>query len=112
MTSTVKDPLAALYRAIQTKDGQQFAAAYAQLTACNVCHQRWDRTVIVIQQPTAPFPDQGFHPISTCQRPGALKGPVRSPFARTGRDLPLPRPLKVRPWPRKPPAIWRMSAKM
>jgi len=30
ITSTVKDPLAALDRAIQTKDGGQFTAAYAQ----------------------------------------------------------------------------------
>jgi hypothetical protein len=65
ITSTVKDPLVALDRAVQTKDGQQFAAAYAQLTAaCNVCHQRCDRTVIAIQRPTAaaPFPDQDFRP--------------------------------------------------
>ena len=33
-------------------------------------------------------------PISACQPLGALKGPLRSPFAFTGRDLPLPRPLK------------------
>src|SRR5262249_31511440 len=33
-------------------------------------------------------------PISACQRLGAFKGPLRSPFACTGRDLPLPRPLK------------------
>jgi len=34
--STVKDPLATLDRALQTKDGGQFTAAYAQLTAaCN-----------------------------------------------------------------------------
>jgi hypothetical protein len=40
MMSMVKDPLAALDGAIQTKDAQQFAAAYVQLTAaCNVCHQ-------------------------------------------------------------------------
>jgi hypothetical protein len=49
-------------------------------------------------------------PISTCQRPGALKGPLRSPFARTGRDLPLPRPLKGTILAAIPPGIWRMSA--
>jgi hypothetical protein len=41
----------------------QFAAAYEQLTAlCNACHQRYDRTLIVIQPPTAAatFPDQDF----------------------------------------------------
>ncbi len=33
ITSTVKEPLAALDRAIQAKDGNQFTAAYGQLTA-------------------------------------------------------------------------------
>jgi hypothetical protein len=63
ITSTVKDPLAALGRAIQTRDSGQFTAAYAQLTAaCNICHQRYDRTAIVIQRPTAvgAFADQDF----------------------------------------------------
>ena len=65
ITSTVKEPLAALDRAIQAKDGTQFTAAYGQLTAsCNACHQSYDRTAIVIQPPTAaaPFPDQDFRP--------------------------------------------------
>jgi hypothetical protein len=54
ITSTVKEPLAALDRAIQAKDGNQFAAAYGQLTAsCNACHKNYDRTVIVIRPPTA-----------------------------------------------------------
>jgi hypothetical protein len=60
MTPTVKDLLAALDRAIQTKDGGRFTAADAQPTAaCNACRPRYDRTVIVIQRPTAaaPFPD-------------------------------------------------------
>jgi hypothetical protein len=62
--STVKEPLAALDRAIQAKDGNQFTAAYGQLTAsCNACHQSYDRAVIVIQPPTvAAFPDQDFRP--------------------------------------------------
>src|SRR5271166_6467248 len=58
--STVNEPLAALDRAIQAKDGNQFNAAYGQLTAsCNACHQSYDRTAIVIQPPTvaATFPD-------------------------------------------------------
>ena len=39
ITSTVKEPLAALDRAIQAKDGNQFAVAYGQLTtSCNTCH--------------------------------------------------------------------------
>ncbi len=65
ITSTVKEPLAALDRAIRAKDGTQFTAAYGQLTAsCNACHQSYDRTAIVIQPPTAPapFPDQDFRP--------------------------------------------------
>lgn len=64
ITSTVNEPLAALGRAIQAKDGNQFTAAYGQLTeSCNSCHQGYDRTVIVIQAPTAsPFPDQDFRP--------------------------------------------------
>ena len=40
ITSTVKEPLVAVDRAIQAKDGNQFAAAYGQLTkSCNSCHQ-------------------------------------------------------------------------
>jgi hypothetical protein len=64
ITSTVKDPLAALDRAIQAKDGKQFTAAYRQLTAsCNTCHQSYDHAVIVIQPPSASaFPDQDFRP--------------------------------------------------
>jgi hypothetical protein len=62
ITSTVKEPLAALDRAIQAKDGNQFMAAYGQLTAsCNACHQSYDRAVIVIQTPAvSTFPDQDF----------------------------------------------------
>ena len=60
ITSTAKDPLAGLDRAIQTKDGGQFTAAYAQLTAaCNVCHQRYAGTTIMIQRPTAAAPWPG-----------------------------------------------------
>jgi hypothetical protein len=64
ITSTAKEPLAALDRAIQAKDGSQFTVAYGQLTAsCNACHQNYDRVVIVIQPPTAStFPDQDFRP--------------------------------------------------
>ena len=62
ITSTVKEPLAALDRA---KDANQFTAAYGQLTAsCNARHKSYDRTAIVIQPPTAAatFPDQDFRP--------------------------------------------------
>ena len=62
MNSTVKEPLDALDRAIQAKDGNQFNAAYRQLTAsCNVCHRSYDRATIVIQPPSvSSFPDQDF----------------------------------------------------
>jgi cytochrome c' len=64
MTSTVKEPLAALDRAIQAKDRNQFTAAYGQLTAsCNSCHKSYDRAEIAIQAPTVfSFPDQDFRP--------------------------------------------------
>ena len=61
ITSTVKEPLAALDRA---KDANQFTAAYGQLTAsCNARHKSYDRTAIVIQ-PTAAatFSDQDVRP--------------------------------------------------
>jgi hypothetical protein len=61
---TVKAPLAALSGAIQAKDGNQFNAAYGQLTAaCNTCHRSYDRAEIVIQSPAVPeFSDQDFRP--------------------------------------------------
>jgi hypothetical protein len=64
ITRTVKEPLAALDRAIKAADSSRFASAYGQLTAgCNVCHRSYDRAVIVIQLPTASaFPDQDFRP--------------------------------------------------
>ena len=60
MNSTVKEPLAALDRAIQAKGGNQFRTAYRQLTeSCNVCHRSYDRAAIVIQPPTvSSFPNQ------------------------------------------------------
>ena len=62
ITTTVKEPLAALDRAIKAEDGTQFVAAYGQLTAAyNACHQSYDRAAIVIQPATvAAFPDQDF----------------------------------------------------
>src|SRR6516225_10064733 len=62
--STVKAPLAALSTAIQAKDGNQFNAAFGQLTAaCNTCHRSYDRAEIVIQPPTViEFSDQDFRP--------------------------------------------------
>jgi hypothetical protein len=62
MNSTVKEPLAALDRAIQAREGSQFSAAYRQLTeSCNFYHRSYDRAAIVIQPPTvSSFPDQDF----------------------------------------------------
>ena len=62
ITSTVKEPLAAVNLAILAKDANQFSAAYGQLTkSCNTCHRSYDRAAIVIQLPTATaFPDQDF----------------------------------------------------
>ena len=64
ITSTVKEPLAAVSQAIQAKDAKEFSAAYRQLTkSCNACHESYDRAAIVIQPPTATaFPDQDFRP--------------------------------------------------
>ena len=63
ITTTVKEPLAELDRAIKAEDSNQFAAAYGRLTACNACHRSYDRGAIVIQPATvAAFPDQDFRP--------------------------------------------------
>ena len=64
ITTTVKEPLAELDRAIKAEDSNQFAAAYGRLTAaCNACHRSYDRGAIVIQPATvAVFPDQDFRP--------------------------------------------------
>ena len=39
------------------------------------------------------------------------KDMLRSPFAPTRHDLPLPKPFRGTILPSKPPGIWRMSAK-
>ena len=64
ITTTVKEPLAELDRAIKAEDSNRFAAAYGRLTAaCNACHRSYDRGAIVIQPATvAAFPDQDFRP--------------------------------------------------
>ena len=64
ITTTVKEPLAELDRAIKAEDSNQFATAYGRLTAgCNACHRSYDRGAIVIQPATvAAFPDQDFRP--------------------------------------------------
>jgi hypothetical protein len=48
-------------------------------------------------------------PISVCQPPGARKGTLRSSFAPTRHDLPLPKPFRGAILASKPPGIWRMS---
>ena len=63
ITTTVKEPLAELDRAIKAGDSNQFAAAYGRLTACNACHRSYDRGAIVIKPAAvAAFPDQDFRP--------------------------------------------------
>jgi hypothetical protein len=50
------------------KDGNQFTAAYGQLTAsCNACHQSYDPTTIAIQPPP-PFSDQDFRRLRSKRR--------------------------------------------
>jgi hypothetical protein len=65
IATTVTKPLAAVDQAIKSKDPNQFAAAYRQLTAaCNACHRSYDRGEIVIQPPSGTaFPDQDFRPL-------------------------------------------------
>ena len=62
--SVLGEPMAALDKAIKSRDSGQFATAYDQLTAaCNACHQSTEHPMIVIQRPTSsPFADQNFAP--------------------------------------------------
>jgi hypothetical protein len=62
--ATMKEPLAALDKAIKDKNVEEFKAGYAQLTAgCNSCHQSANHPMIVIKVPTvSDFPDQEFRP--------------------------------------------------
>jgi hypothetical protein len=62
ISSTVKQPMAALDSAIKAMDAAAFTKAYADLTAsCNACHQSAGRPMIVIQVPmVSVFPDQDF----------------------------------------------------
>ena len=57
-------PIAAIEKAIESKDKDSFTGAFGQLTAgCNSCHQALDRAFIVIQRPTSlPYSDQSFAP--------------------------------------------------
>jgi hypothetical protein len=57
-------PLDAIERAIEARNSNQFALAYAQLTkACNACHQSLNHADVVIKVPAADmFTNQEFHP--------------------------------------------------
>ena len=57
-------PIAALEKAIESKDKDSFTRAFDQLTAgCNSCHHTLDHAFIVIQRPTVvPYGNQSFAP--------------------------------------------------
>ena len=57
-------PIAALEKAIESKDKDSFTRAFDQLTAgCNSCHHTLDHAFIVIQRPTVlPYSNQSFAP--------------------------------------------------
>jgi hypothetical protein len=59
-----KTPLDALEAAIKAASPGGFARAYGDLTvACNDCHNKVHKAMIVIQVPAAsPYPDQDFRP--------------------------------------------------
>jgi len=63
-TGMTKAPLDALAQAITSKNPEQFATAYAQLTrACNDCHRTLNHGAVVIQIPReTTYPDQDFRP--------------------------------------------------
>jgi len=62
MASTVASPISALENAVQTRDAEHLAAAYAQLTdGCNSCHAALNHPYIVIQAPDqSSFANQNF----------------------------------------------------
>ena len=64
ISATTAAPMDDVAAAIKSGDADEFAAAYAQLTAtCNACHQSTDHAAIVIQVPrTSSYPDQDFRP--------------------------------------------------
>jgi hypothetical protein len=57
-------PIAAIEKAIESKDKDSFTRAFDQLTAgCNSCHHALDHAFIVIQRPTVvPYGNQSFAP--------------------------------------------------
>jgi hypothetical protein len=62
--SAVGGPIAALEKAIESKDRDRFSRAFDQLTAgCNSCHHTLDHAFVVIQRPSSlPYSDQSFAP--------------------------------------------------
>jgi hypothetical protein len=63
-SAVIEKEVAALEKAIETKDRKQFAAAFDKLTAsCNACHQASKHEFIVIRRPAAnPYANQSFAP--------------------------------------------------
>jgi hypothetical protein len=57
-------PVAAVEKAIESKDKESFVRAFDQLTAgCNSCHRTLDHAFIVIQRPNVlPYGNQFFAP--------------------------------------------------
>jgi hypothetical protein len=57
-------PIAAIEKAIDSKDKDSFTRAFDQLTAgCNSCHHTLDHAFIVIQRPAVvPYGNQSFAP--------------------------------------------------
>lgn len=64
VNAALGQPMDAVDTAIKAQDPQQFATAYAQLTAgCNACHNAADHPYVVIKTPDASaFPNQDFNP--------------------------------------------------
>lgn len=60
----VGGPVAALEKAIESKDRGSFTRAFDQLTAgCNSCHRTLDHAFISIQRPNSqPYSNQSFAP--------------------------------------------------
>jgi len=60
----VGGPVAALEKAIESKDRGSFTRAFDQLTAgCNSCHRMLDHAFIAIQRPNSqPYSNQSFAP--------------------------------------------------
>jgi len=62
--NAVGAPIAAIEKAIESKNKDSFVRAFDQLTAgCNSCHRTLDHAFIVIQRPEAsPYGNQSFAP--------------------------------------------------